>query len=73
MNILRWFRVRRQAAKDNLRRCGFDYAAGELLRGKSVEEVESWAYDRWHQDEFNYGMQSAILAWDRMNYEKSRK
>jgi hypothetical protein len=65
--LIDWLRIRKERARAERRRQGFDYAAGELLRGVPVAEVEVRVYDSFYRDSFNYGMQSAILAWDRLH------
>lgn len=70
MKLLDWLWNRRVRAKTDLRQRGYDYAAGRLLRGDPIEEVEIFSFCVFDQNEFNYGVQSACLAWDRMNYER---
>ncbi|CAB4194404.1 hypothetical protein UFOVP1254_43 [uncultured Caudovirales phage] len=69
MNIFAWFSNRHARAEQKLRETGFNYAAGKLLRKVPIEKVEAEAYNNFHQNEFNYGMQSAINAWDQQRYE----
>ena len=51
---------------------GFNLAAGELLRGKSVENVQSYTECSMHfgdYDNFDAGYDEAIYAWEKMDDE----
>lgn len=64
MNIFLWLHNRRLRATAIQREQGYNYAAGQLLRGVPILEVEAEAENPWDHNEFNYGMTSAILAWE---------
>jgi hypothetical protein len=67
--LISYIRIRRALAKAELRQCGYDYAMQALKNGAPVQQIETEACDVFGRNEFNYGMQSAILNWDAGNYE----
>lgn len=46
-----------------LRQRGFDYAAGELLRGKDPEVLEAQCLGNIDFNAFDAGIQDALLCW----------
>lgn len=65
--IKQWLEKRRhKAARERFDR-GFDYAAGELLRGTDTESLEAridGAQIFGDDNEFDEGMAAAIVAWE---------
>lgn len=57
--IANW-KARRAAALFNR---GFDYAAGQLLRGRKPEELEHEADNPFERNAFDAGMQHALRGW----------
>jgi hypothetical protein len=59
-----WYLHRRAVNREKRRQQGFDYVAGMLLRNQGDKSLflllDSQAYDVFHQDEFNFGMQDAL-------------
>jgi hypothetical protein len=57
--LARW----RRARADKRFAQGFDYAAGQLLRGRPAEELEVEADNPFDRNEFDDGMIYAIRGW----------
>lgn len=64
--MFKWWKARKARAQQQLFDRGFDYAAGELLRGKQPQELEDHV-DGAHMfedaNEFDDGIVAALVAW----------
>lgn len=63
--MIKEFFARRRAARDerDFNR-GYDYAAGALLRGTSIDELEAEADGMQYATAFDLGMSTAIRDWE---------
>lgn len=59
MNKQTWL----ERSRLRLKQEGFDYAAGELLRGRNPDELEVEADTPFDRNEFDRGMKDAIRAF----------
>lgn len=63
--LLRRLKQRRQVLQINLFRRGYYFAAGELLQGKTPDEVLATC-SLIDQNEFDAGMFNAVTDWRKM-------
>lgn len=62
--MMKWLQGCKRLQELRLRQRGFDWAAGRLLEGMSMEELESHI-SSFDYNAFDSGVEDAISAWGR--------
>jgi len=71
--IAAWLRRRDQKRQISRHASGWNWAAGELLRGKPIAEIEAWAeygFDFDGPNDYDRGIRDACRQWS-AGYEAS--
>lgn len=62
--VTKWLAALRKRNAEEAFTRGFDWCAGELLRGKSRDELEQALDFTFDSTAFDYGAQAALQQWD---------
>lgn len=68
-----WLQRLRDKRREQSFRNGYDYAAGELLRGTSAAEIESYAGSPFLEphNHFDKGMMKAVSDWEAQGIQRT--
>ena len=58
--LIRWLDKREAESRKRKHQRGYDFAAGHLLKGKPVSELETLLHNPFDPDEFEDGIHEAI-------------